>query len=177
MSLPNPDMNFTAFDILTAEEMNQLVANIEALSDGTGLENASVTADKLTLGGSSNVVTTLESTSSGTFTNLTTAGPAVTVNVPSTGMVLISFSSRLSQSTVNGAAVVGVNITGANTISPSDDLFHISSTADASSTNSITKLLTGLTPGSTTFTLQYRRQAGSGTSAFAQRRIVVIPIG
>lgn len=45
--LPYPDMNFTAFDILTAEEMNQLVANIEALSDGSGLAPSSVTADKL----------------------------------------------------------------------------------------------------------------------------------
>lgn len=37
--LPNPDMNFTSFDILTAEEMNELVANIESISDATGIED------------------------------------------------------------------------------------------------------------------------------------------
>lgn len=35
MSLPYPSMVFVPLDILTAEEMNQLVANIESLSAGT----------------------------------------------------------------------------------------------------------------------------------------------
>lgn len=42
MSLPNPAMSFTPFDILTAEEMNNLVENIESLSDGTGFEADSI---------------------------------------------------------------------------------------------------------------------------------------
>jgi hypothetical protein len=42
MSLPNPSMSFTPFDILTAEELNDLVENIEALSDGTGFEPGAV---------------------------------------------------------------------------------------------------------------------------------------
>lgn len=37
MSLPNPSMSFSPFEILTAEEMNNLVENIEALAAGTGL--------------------------------------------------------------------------------------------------------------------------------------------
>lgn len=35
MSLPYPSMVFVPLDVLTAEEMNQLVANIESLSAGT----------------------------------------------------------------------------------------------------------------------------------------------
>lgn len=45
--LPNTGMNFTPLDELTAEEMNQLVANIEALAAGTGLADAAVTYPKL----------------------------------------------------------------------------------------------------------------------------------
>ena len=37
MSLPYPSMTFVPLDVLTAEEMNQLVANIEHLSNGTTL--------------------------------------------------------------------------------------------------------------------------------------------
>lgn len=36
-NLPNPGMDFTPFDILTAEEMDDLVENIESLADGTGI--------------------------------------------------------------------------------------------------------------------------------------------
>lgn len=37
MSLPYPSMTFVPLDVLTAEEMNQLVSNIEHLSNGTTL--------------------------------------------------------------------------------------------------------------------------------------------
>lgn len=51
MALPNDNMNFVALDELSAEEMNDLVENIEALADGSGLEDGSVgqsaLADKL----------------------------------------------------------------------------------------------------------------------------------
>lgn len=40
--LPNAGMSFTPFDILTAAEMNNIVENIEALSDGSGLEAGSI---------------------------------------------------------------------------------------------------------------------------------------
>lgn len=36
-NLPNPGMVFSPFDILTAEEMNDLVANIESLATGSGI--------------------------------------------------------------------------------------------------------------------------------------------
>lgn len=47
MSLPNPSMNFTPFDPLPASDLNDLVENIEALADGTGLNDDAVTAPKL----------------------------------------------------------------------------------------------------------------------------------
>lgn len=47
MSLPNEDMSFTPFDQLPASDLNDLVENIEALSDGSGLADGAVKADKL----------------------------------------------------------------------------------------------------------------------------------
>lgn len=41
-NLPNQNMVFTPFDILTAEEQNQLVENIESLADGSGIGDAAI---------------------------------------------------------------------------------------------------------------------------------------
>lgn len=45
--LPYPDMEFTAFDQLPASDLNKLVDNIESLSDGSGIEDGSITTNKL----------------------------------------------------------------------------------------------------------------------------------
>lgn len=42
MALPNPSMAFTPFDILLAEELNDLVENIESLADGTGFDAGAI---------------------------------------------------------------------------------------------------------------------------------------
>src|SRR5690606_21274928 len=42
MALPNPSMSFSPFAILTAEEMNDLVENIEALQDWSAFETDSM---------------------------------------------------------------------------------------------------------------------------------------
>lgn len=47
MALPNPGMVAVPFDIYTAEELNDTYANIEALADGSGLDDGAVTADKI----------------------------------------------------------------------------------------------------------------------------------
>lgn len=47
MALPNPSMTFTPFDILTAEEMNDLVENITALWNGTAFNANSIDANFL----------------------------------------------------------------------------------------------------------------------------------
>lgn len=42
MSLPNPSMSFSPFAILTAEELNELVENIESLADGSGIGDGAI---------------------------------------------------------------------------------------------------------------------------------------
>lgn len=48
--LPNPSMSFSPFAILTAEELNDIVENIESLSDGSGIEDDSIVERVLALG-------------------------------------------------------------------------------------------------------------------------------
>lgn len=50
MSLPNPGMDFTPFDVLPASELDDMVENIEALAAGTGLNVSAVTPEKIFTG-------------------------------------------------------------------------------------------------------------------------------
>lgn len=45
--LPNQGMSFTAFDTLPAAELNKLIENIEALSDGSGIEAGAILPNHL----------------------------------------------------------------------------------------------------------------------------------
>lgn len=47
MSLPNPGMVFTPFDPLPASDLNDIVENVEALADGSGLNDLAVTTAKI----------------------------------------------------------------------------------------------------------------------------------
>lgn len=78
MSLPNPGMAFTPFDPLPASELNDMVENIEALADGTGADNNSVTASKL----ATNAITLASAT---VTSNQTFSGGAIGVDTPLTG--------------------------------------------------------------------------------------------
>lgn len=120
-------------------------------------------------------VATSQSTSSASLTDLTTTGPAVTVTVTNSGKVLVIAGSRCSNDTVNGAGVFGVDISGANTVAAADWAWHISSTANADTFITYSLLLTGLTAGSTTFTMKYRK-AGGSNAAFSDRRLTIIPL-
>lgn len=46
-NLPFPGKSYTPFDILTAEELNEDVANIESLADGTGIGDGAITTNTL----------------------------------------------------------------------------------------------------------------------------------
>ena len=92
MSLPYPSMTFVPLDVLTAEEMNQLVANIEALANGSGLDSTAYPcclAYKSTTG----TIASGDIVAVNTFkTNVGGAsiGPNGGVVVPKTGKYIIS---------------------------------------------------------------------------------------
>lgn len=122
---------------------------------------------------SSATVATAETTTSGTYADLATPGPAVTATVPSSGKVKITLTARAKAGTnATAEAWMGVALTGANTV-VADQLNALAQTGPTNNQASFTFLLTGLSPGSTTFTAKYRLDGADTNGTFANRFIVV----
>jgi len=118
-------------------------------------------------------VSTLETTTSASFTDLATGGPAVTVTTGPSALVF------LTAKVLNSAGVssfMGHAVSGATTIAADDTNALI---VDPGVGNQVRTTVLAfrsgdLTPGSNTFTSKYRVDSGTGT--FVNRRIVVIPL-
>lgn len=179
MSLPNPSMDFTPFDVLPAASLDDMVENIEALAAGTGLNDAVITPNKLDLDPLTAVVATSQSRTNAAYGDLATVGPAVTVTIGNKGLAIVFLSlSNVFNNTTNGASYMGFAISGANTVAAGDAYsIHLLATGGSVPQAGFGApfLLTGLTPGSTTFTAKYR-SLGSDTASFVDRRIAVIPL-
>jgi len=144
------------------------------------ITDAAVTVSKINLAPSQAIVATNEATTSSTYAALTTPGPVSTVNIGNNGIALVSIYAKLAQTSNAGTASMGFVISGANTQVAAENysIMFTRATADDADNQRIgaTFLLTGLTPGSTTFTAQYKRVGSTGTANFADRRIAVIPL-
>lgn len=123
-------------------------------------------------------ILTPQTTTSTSYTNLATAGPQVTVTTGTTA--LIGMHTRESNSTAGSNVWATVTVSGATTIAPIDDYALSYDSPVAGSTCYHGTVLrfsaangTALTPGSNTFTMQYRTQ--SGTATFSSRRLWVLP--
>jgi len=119
---------------------------------------------------SATTVATQESTSSTSYVNLTTSGPAVTVTVSSSGKALVTLTGALNNTT--GTCYMAFAVSGATTSSASDTLAV--SAGPSPEQMSATYLVTGLTAGSNTFTAKYRSSDGSSCQ-FSSRNVIVIP--
>jgi hypothetical protein len=117
------------------------------------------------------LVATSETTTSTSFTDLATTGPAVTVDVGPSGKVLVIVSC--DQIATSAEAIMGYEISGAN--SQAATLDRCLRTSTGRQMASFTDLLTGLTPGLTTFTAKYR-SGTAATSTYERRRIAVVPL-
>lgn len=126
-------------------------------------------------------VATSEFTSSTSYTDLTTTTDQTTVTVGPSGSVWISFSAFASNNTASQGSYMTIAISGATTqsASTSDGLGQYASTAQINGQVTLGQvisnsfLLTGLTPGSTTFKLKYKASGGSSTATFLNRRLSV----
>ncbi|OII61220.1 hypothetical protein BJP40_06750 [Streptomyces sp. CC53] len=116
---------------------------------------------------------TAATTTSTSYVTLGT-GPAVTVTTGSTAVVW--FGCQLKNSLTNAQAMAAVAISGATTrdAADADRLLMSGVTADKDNRFGVCRRFTGLSPGSQTFTMQYRVSAGTGT--FSRREIVVLPL-
>lgn len=123
-------------------------------------------------------VLTTETTTTTTYTDLTTSGPAVTVTTGTTA--LVSVSAQMATGTAGDGAAMSFAVSGATVVAASDNFGAV-----ISGSGSVANLtvqcsngmyyITGLTAGSNTFTAKYRAVTG-GTATFLRRNIAVIPL-
>lgn len=120
------------------------------------------------------LVTTSETSTSTAYTDLATVGPTVTVTTG--GAALVSIGAKIGPvSTGTNSIWMSYEVSGASTIGTSDTnaLNHLGLGTTGEFRASQVHLLTGLTPGSNTFTAKYK--VGAGTGTWAARRLVILP--
>lgn len=118
-----------------------------------------------------NVITTGESTASGTYVDLTTVGPSVTITTGTEAILWIGCG--MSNSTTAGGAMAFA-ISGATTTAPADaNSYGYQSAASAGGRSAWIGKVT-LTAGSNTFTAKYR--VNGGTGFFDTRRLGIIAL-
>lgn len=163
-----------AGEIPTAAKWNILGTNDSSFNDGTGIGTGAIGSTKLNLTGSqAAVVLTSQTTTSTSYTDLATAGPSVTVTVNASGLVLVGSHLELYTSGANEARAA-VTLSGANAVSADDDQMCVANGSGTVQAKGGVRLYTGLTAGSTTFKLQYRVSASTGT--FLRRRLYAVPL-
>lgn len=120
---------------------------------------------------------TLASTTSTSFVDLT-GGPAVTVTIGSTNKCLVSLYANLSNTGLQ-ATLMSYRVSGASTVAAADDkaIGYTPGVANVGARIGCTILHTGLTAGSTTFTVQGRSTSGSTQADFRDMRIAATPLG
>ena len=119
-------------------------------------------------------IDTLETSSSTSYTNLSTVGPSVTLATGS--MAFVFFSAQMGNSVDDGSPYTSYAVSGATTVAASD----IRSTqfdgtgAGEQASGGMMDFISGLTPGTNTFTMKYR--VASGTGNWQRRTIGVLPL-
>lgn len=111
-----------------------------------------------------------EATSSGSFTDLATPGPATTVVVGPLGIALVTIDFEIDPVS-SGLCLMHFAMSGANSSSPSSNSSCVSAPSNGG-TLSQSYILTGLSAGSTTFTTRYA--ASGGSAKFSYRHIGVV---
>lgn len=171
-------MTFVAATTLTAAQMNTHVRdnlNETAPAKATTAGRifvataANAIAERAIL---DNIVTTSETTTSTTYVDLTTSGPAQTLTTGTRALVI--FHCFVSNSASGNTGFMSVAVSGATTVAASDNwaIQYKSTAANDGVGISSAHLFTSLTGGSNTFTGKYRVTAGTGTFQF--RDIIVI---
>lgn len=171
-------MTFVANTVLTAAQLNahlrdNMLETAPAKATTAGrifvATGANAIAERAIL---DNAVATSQTTTSTSYTDLATSGPAQTVTTGAQALVI--WHSFITNSGSGNVGHVSVAVSGATTTAASDTwaLSYESSAASDGIAVATVHLFTSLTPGSNTFTLKYRVTAGTGT--FSSRDIVVV---
>ncbi len=169
---------FVVGAVLTAAEFNTYLrdnlnecAPAKATTAGFGFKMAG-TNSIVERAISSSTVATSQTTTSVTYADLATVGPAVTLT---TGSAVITFcNATQGNSLANVAVFTSVACSGANTQAASDAWALLSDGLAAANQISGQRvfLFSITTPGVNTFTMKYR--VNSGTATIANRELTVI---
>lgn len=132
----------------------------------------------ITAAGAANVATS-QTTTSTSYTDLTTSGPAVTVTTGTTAMVQVHFRYSNSSGNANndtGTGHMSFAVSGATTLAAADA--RCAQGPQIHSTHTQTRsgmfYVTGLTAGSNTFTAKYKVSGVTpGTGTFSERNLAV----
>jgi hypothetical protein len=122
-------------------------------------------------------VATDQTTTSTSYVDLATAGPAVTVTTGTKALVSIK-ASMANGATATGQ-LMGVAVSGATTLAASDTYaagYKYIGAVNNQPIGAATFLIEGLTAGSNTFTAKYRSATGD-TVYFKERMISVVNLG
>lgn len=116
-----------------------------------------------------------QTTTSTSYTDLSTSGPAVTLTTGTKALIFIT--SNVDNQSNNGQGHVGFAVSGASTVSATDaQALHYYSSGTIGLQYGASYYVSGLTAGSNTFTLKYKSGNGS-TQYFANRQITVMDLG
>ena len=143
---------------------------MQLLADGLQSIATAITNAFAKGNGFTSTVAAVESTTSTSYVALTTA-QAITTTVGASGVLLVVITSHSYNSGANDT-FHSYALSGANTLAASDNYSKITSFTTGSRASAVF-LHTGLTPGSTTVTVQCRVTAGTGS--FQNRQLSVIP--
>lgn len=172
------DYNVPITTIVTLVNGNLDNSNIAAGAaiDGSKIANQAITPNRLNLSPQTATVITSETTTSGTYADLTTTTDTVTVVVGVNGVLFVTWGARISNSAGGSNSLMSVDLSGANTVAATSTgdnyAILVQSTAPLAFSNS--KMFTGLTVGSTVVKLKYRVSGGTGT--FVNRHIEAIAL-
>lgn len=173
-------MTFVAAAVLTAAQLNTNLRdnlNETAPAKATTAGRIFVTTAANAIAEraiTDNTVATSETTTSTTYVDLTTVGPAVTATTGTRALVLVY--CQLFNSALGNQGFMSIAVSGASTVAASDTwaIVYESSAANDALAVGTMHLFTGLTAGSNTFTAKYRVTAGTGT--FLNRNMCVIAL-
>ena len=121
------------------------------------------------------VVATNQNTNSATYTDLATAGPAVTITTGTKALVIVTALQFPEPSRIG---YMSYAVSGATTIAANDAVANIvrsPAAGDNDDRHSAVSRLTTLTAGSNTFTAKYKSSAGF--ARYIDREICVIDLG
>lgn len=172
-------MTAVAGSTFTAAQFNQYVrdlflecptAKVSSAGQYAVATAANTMAARAALGAT---VATSETTTSTTYVDLTTVGPAVTITTGTSAVVFLKCA--IDNNTANTGTFMGFSVSGASSVAAADaNAIDAVNAAAARSRFGGAFFLTGLTAGSNIFTAKYK-VAGASTGTFTQRDLFVIP--